>query len=95
MEGKRDLPSVRSLLGNFAISANTIDLLTIFRDRLILNYAKNNDYHFVLKGLNTEALASQSFNFFAKGLGGNLPLLCTTDSNTGPFHFPLRNHSRK
>lgn len=41
----------------FTKSANTIDLINIFRDRLILKYAKENHYDFVMKGLNGESLA--------------------------------------
>ena len=59
----------------FNKSANTIDLVDIFRDRLILRYAKENGYDFVVKGLNGESLAVQTFRYFSKGLGGNLPSL--------------------
>jgi hypothetical protein len=46
------LGDVRNLLGMFQKSANTIDILSIFRDRLILDFACKNDYQFILKGLN-------------------------------------------
>lgn len=41
----------------FNKSANTIDLIDIFRDRLILKYAEENGYDFVVKGINGESLA--------------------------------------
>lgn len=36
----------------FNKTGNTIDLINIFRDRLILEYAKQNDYHYIFKALN-------------------------------------------
>lgn len=64
----------------FEKSANTIDLLNVFRDRLILDYANKNGYQFVLKGLNGQTLAAEVFKYFSKGLGGNLPLLSAHDN---------------
>ena len=46
------LEDVRKLLGMFNKNANTIDLLNILRDRLILKYAQEHNYQFVLKGHN-------------------------------------------
>lgn len=94
-EGERTLPHIKELLKQFSNSANTIDLISIFRDRLIIEYAKKHDYHFILKGLNGESLAAESFCFFAKGLGGNLPGLCSSQTAKGLFDYPLRNHLRK
>ena len=94
-EGERTLPHIKELLKQFSNSANTVDLITIFRDRLIIDYAKKHDYHFILKGLNGESLAAESFCFFAKGLGGNLPGLCSSQTAKGLFDYPLRNHLRK
>ena len=70
-------------------------MITIFRDRLVLEYAKKNDYHYVFKAFNGESLATESFKYFAKGLGGNIPNLCTNDVNKGPFYYPLRTHLQK
>lgn len=42
----------------FKKNTNTIDLLTIFRNKLILDYAKLNQFDFVLSGKNGEALAA-------------------------------------
>jgi len=36
----------------FNKAANSVDLLEIFRDRLIVKYAKDNKFDFVVKGLN-------------------------------------------
>lgn len=36
----------------FNKGANTADLLETFRDRLILNYAKEHQFDFIVKGLN-------------------------------------------
>jgi phosphopantetheine adenylyltransferase len=47
-----NLTNVKEILEMFNKSANTIDLVEIFRDRLILKYAKENHYDFVVKGLN-------------------------------------------
>ena len=76
-EGERSLGIIRELLKQFNNNANTIDLVTVFRDRLIADYAQKNNYEFVLKGLNGDSLAAESFYYFAKGLGGNIPGLCT------------------
>jgi tRNA(Ile)-lysidine synthase TilS/MesJ len=75
-EGEQGLDNVRELLKQFNNNANTIDLVTVFRDRLIADYAQKNNYDFILKGLNGDSLAAESFCYFAKGLGGNIPGLC-------------------
>jgi len=36
----------------FNKTANSADLLAILRDHLIVNYAKNNGFDYILKGLN-------------------------------------------
>ena len=54
LEGGRNLSSVQNLLSQFSKGSNTIDLITIFRDRLINKYA----YDYILKGLNGDTLAS-------------------------------------
>jgi phosphopantetheine adenylyltransferase len=36
----------------FNKTANSADLLAIFRDHLIVNYARKNGFDFVVKGLN-------------------------------------------
>jgi hypothetical protein len=46
------LQDVHELMRLFNKNGNTADLVTILRDRLILNYAKKNNYQFVLKGVN-------------------------------------------
>jgi hypothetical protein len=51
-EGERSLAHMKDLLKQFGKTANSIDLITIFRDRLIIDYAKKHDYHFILKALN-------------------------------------------
>jgi len=56
-EGKRNLEEVKQILGMFNKSGNTLDIVKIFRDRLIVDYAKANNYQLVLKGLNGESLA--------------------------------------
>jgi len=56
-EGKRNLEEVKQILGMFNKSGNTLDIVKIFRDRLIVDYAKANNYQIVLKGLNGESLA--------------------------------------
>ena len=56
----------------FNKAGNTADLLTLMRDRLIVNYAKKNNFNFVLKGLNGESIASSIFKYFAKGIGGEV-----------------------
>lgn len=94
-EGERSLENVRELLKQFSNNANTIDLITVFRDRLISDFAHKHNYDFVLKGLNGDSLAAESFCYFAKGLGGNLPGLCVNDQAKSPFYYPLRGHSRK
>ena len=71
------MENIRELLKQFNNNANTIDLVTVFRDRLIAEYAQKNNYDFVLKGLNGDSLAAESFSYFAKGLGGNIPGLWT------------------
>lgn len=58
LEGGRNLSSVQNLLGQFSKGTNTIDLITIFRDRLINKYASENGYDYILKGLNGDTLAS-------------------------------------
>lgn len=52
------MENVRDLLRQFGNSANTIDLITVFRDRLIADFATKNGYDFVLKGLNGDSLAA-------------------------------------
>jgi tRNA(Ile)-lysidine synthase TilS/MesJ len=94
-EGERSLESMRELLRQFNSNANTIDLITVFRDRLIADFAAKHNYDFVLKGLNADSLAAESFCYFAKGLGGNLPGLCVSEHLKSPFYYPLRGHSRK
>ncbi len=56
----------------FNKAANSIDLLQLFRDKLILDYAKANNFDFILKGLNGESIASSVFKYFTKGVGGNV-----------------------
>lgn len=58
LEGGRSLSAVQNLLSQFSKSTNTIDIITIFRDRLINKYASENGYDFILKGLNGDTLAS-------------------------------------
>ena len=58
LEGGRNLSSVQNLLSQFSKGSNTIDLITIFRDRLINKYATENGYDYILKGLNADNLAS-------------------------------------
>ena len=43
---------LKTIVGSFNKTGNTIDLINIFRDRLILNFARANDYHYVLKAFN-------------------------------------------
>jgi hypothetical protein len=56
----------------FNKSANSADLLSLFRDRLIVNYAKQNGFNFIVKGLNGESIATSIFKYFTKGIGGNV-----------------------
>lgn len=49
---KACLQDASNVLNMFSKTANSIDLVNIFRDRLILNYARSNNYNFILKGLN-------------------------------------------
>ena len=56
----------------FNKAGNTADLLTLMRDRLIVDYAKKNNFNFVLKGLNGESIATSIFKYFAKGIGGEV-----------------------
>ena len=58
LEGGRSLSAVQNLLSQFSKGSNTIDLITIFRDRLINKYASENGYDYILKGLNGDTLAS-------------------------------------
>lgn len=64
------------LLKEFPSSANTADLLSVFRDRILLSYAKEHNYNFIIKALNGDSLAIETFKFFTKGIGGNIPELC-------------------
>lgn len=36
----------------FNKAANSADLLTLFRDRLIVDYSRKNGFDFIVKGLN-------------------------------------------
>ncbi len=36
----------------FNKAANSVDLLEMFRDRLMVNYARDNKFDFIVKGLN-------------------------------------------
>jgi hypothetical protein len=36
----------------FNKSANSADLLALFRDKLIVDYARKNEFDFIVKGLN-------------------------------------------
>jgi hypothetical protein len=56
----------------FNKSANSADLLALFRDKLIVDYARNNGFDFIVKGLNGESIATSIFKFFTKGIGGNV-----------------------
>ena len=89
------LEDVAKVLAMFNKSANTIDLISIFRDRLIQDFAKKNNYDYVLKGSNGEALATETFRYFAKGLGGNIPDLSPTFKEKASFYYPLRNNLQK
>lgn len=57
-ENDRKFEDVVRLFKMFKKNTNTIDLLTIFRNKLILDYAKSNQFDFVLSGKNGEALAA-------------------------------------
>ena len=46
------MEQINKILGMFNKTANSIDLVTIFRDRLIQEYAEKNSYQFILKGSN-------------------------------------------
>lgn len=63
---------MRNIFKMFNRSANTADLLEIFRDRLIVDYAKKNGFQFIVKGLNGESIAGSIFKYFTKGIGGNV-----------------------
>ena len=69
------LEDVKKVFGMFNKGANSIDLLNILRDRLLIDFAKKKKYDFILKGFNGETIATETFRYFAKGLGGNLPYL--------------------
>ena len=58
LEGGKNLSSIQNLLSQFSKGTNSIDLITIFRDRLINKYASENGYDYILKGLNGDTLAS-------------------------------------
>ena len=72
----------------FGPSANSLDLLTIFRDRLILEFARKQGFDHVLKGDNAERIACETFKLFAVGQGGNIGgLICQPHSLTV---YPLK-----
>lgn len=43
---------MKAVLNLFQKNANSIDLVNVFRDRLILDYAEQHGFDFVMKGLN-------------------------------------------
>ena len=78
----------------FNKSANSADLLALFRDRLIVNYSRTNGFDFIVKGLNGETIATSIFMFFTKGIGGNVTELSSIEKDS-LYHYPLRNHLQK
>lgn len=78
----------------FNKSANTADLLALFRDRLIVNYAKKHGFDFIVKGLNGESIAGSIFKYFTKGIGGNVTELSSIEEDS-LYHYPLRQHLQK
>lgn len=93
-EKLRTLQHVRDVLPMFGSSGNTVDLVSIFRDRLVLEYSKKHGFQVNLKCLNGESLASEIFKYFAKGVGGNLSEL-SSQGETPLFEYPLKQHLQK
>lgn len=40
-------------------------------------------------------MAAETFRYFAKGLGGNIPLLSPDFKEKAPFYYPLKNNLQK
>lgn len=78
----------------FNKAANTVDILNLMKDRLIIEYARNNKFDFIIKGLNGESIATAIFKYFAKGIGGEVTELSSREEDS-LFHFPLRQHLQK
>jgi hypothetical protein len=62
----------------FQKNSNTIDLLTLFRNKLILDFAQENKFDYVLLAKNGESLAAEIFKYFTKGIGGSAAQLCSS-----------------
>lgn len=77
----------------FKRNSNTIDLLHLLRHKLILDFAQEHKFDFVLLAKNGESLASEIFKYFAKGIGGCAPQLSSSEQS--PFEYPLRQHLQK
>lgn len=63
---------MRNIFSMFNKASNSADLLELFRDRLIVDYAKKHKFDFIFKGLNGETIATSIFKYFTKGVGGNV-----------------------
>ena len=68
----KSFSDVKQIFSFFNKSANSADLLSVFRDRLIVNYARKHNFDFIVKGLNGESIAGSVFKYFAKGIGGDV-----------------------
>ena len=92
-EELKSFKTIKLLLEGFKDTANNSDILEIFRDRLIRQFARKNKFNHVFKGNNCENLACQVFKNFSKGKGGNI----TDQSMYEPqnFGYPLREHLQK
>ena len=92
-EGRRSFGEANSLFQSLKKNSNSIDLLNIFRQRLIRQYAIENGFDFVLMGKNGESLAAEIFKYFTKGIGGSASQLAGTEPSF--FNYPLKQHLQK
>jgi hypothetical protein len=50
----------------------------LFRNKLILDFAQENKFDYVLLAKNGESLAAEIFKYFTKGIGGSAAQLCSS-----------------
>ena len=74
-EENKTFEEVSKLFKSLKKNSNSIDLLSLFRERLIRKFATENGFDFVLMGKNGESLAAEIFKYFTKGIGGSAPQL--------------------
>lgn len=65
------------LFKKLPLNSNSQDLLQIFRDKLILAFAHEHNFDFVMSAKNGELLAAELFKYFTKGVGGSSGQLCS------------------